>query len=35
MENHDHHHEDDHDICVTVGVIFIAVLAAIIFIGLI
>ena len=34
MENHSNDHHEDHSVNVTVGIIFIAVLAALFFIGL-
>lgn len=34
MENQSHDHQEDHNVNVTVGIIFIAVLAALFFIGL-
>jgi hypothetical protein len=34
MENQSHDHHEDHSVNVTVGIIFIAVLAALFFIGL-
>jgi hypothetical protein len=34
MENQNHGHHEDHDVNVTVGIIFIAVLAALFLIGL-
>ncbi len=34
MNEHDHHHEDD-TVCVKVAVFFVAVIAAIFFIGII
>lgn len=35
MSDHNRHHEEDDSVCVTVAVFFIAVLAAIFFIGII
>ena len=37
MDEHSqaHHHEEDESVCVTVGIIFIAVIAALFFIALI
>jgi hypothetical protein len=35
MDNHDHLHDEDPQVCITVGIIFIVVLAVIIFLGII
>lgn len=35
MDNHDHLHDEDPQVCITVGIIFVVVLAVIIFLGII
>jgi len=35
MKEHNHHHEEDHHVCYTVGIMFIGVLAALCVIALI